>query len=311
MTRRLLLVAGALGLLLSVSSCKQQPTPVATPTSPSPPVASGKIVLGDISDEPVKKIGRYQPMADYLANQLGKFGIGVGEVKIAPDIETMAQMLKDGEVDLYFDSLYPAILVREQAGGDIILRRWKKGKAEYNSIFFTRSDQGLTSLADLKGKIIGFEEPFSTSGYFVPLVYLLEAGFKPIEKRQVTSSVKKNEVGYTFTSDDENTIQWVIRNKVAGGVVDSTTFSEIPPETRQMLTILAETEKVPRQVVVMAAKGEPAQQEAIKTILIEMDETETGQEILQIFEETKQFDELPHRTSVERMQESYQKWQQQ
>ena len=64
-------------------------------------------MLGDIADDPAKKIATSTPLADYLAANLGELGITEGRVKIAPDMETMAQWLEAGEVDLCFEASTP------------------------------------------------------------------------------------------------------------------------------------------------------------------------------------------------------------
>ena len=90
------------------------------------------ITLGDIdANEPVKKIKRFQPLANYLAEHLEDFGIKGGNVVIARDIEEMAKFLKDGTVDVYFDSPYPTLATQERSGSKVILRRWKTGVATY------------------------------------------------------------------------------------------------------------------------------------------------------------------------------------
>ena len=131
MLRQAVTWIGLVGLSLSIVSCNQETVSKPSSSFANPPVletrvATKKIVLGDISDTPSKKIQKYQPLADYLADNLEELGIEIGEVKIAPDMATMIQMLQSGEIDVYFDSLYPATIVSEQSGAEPILRRWKK-----------------------------------------------------------------------------------------------------------------------------------------------------------------------------------------
>ena len=312
MLRKALAAVGLMGIVFGTMGCVEQPTSLSSPTPSATPVATKKtkkIVLGDISREPLKKIDRFQPLADYLAANLGQFGIGTGEVKVAPDMEVMANMLQSGEIDLYFDSLYPAMIVSEKSGAKLLLRRWKKGKSQYHTILFARADSGLTSLDDLQGKMIGLEEPYSTSGYFLPMVYLLKAGLNPVEKKRETSALAEDQVGYIYTKEDENTIQWVVSGKLAAGAVDDRSFFRIPEETRTQLTILADTEKVGRQVVLIRSGIDRAQREAIATLLMEMDQTPEGETILEKFGETTKFDQLPPEAGWERMQELYQEFQ--
>jgi phosphonate transport system substrate-binding protein len=70
-------------------------------------------------------------------------------------------------------------------------------------------------------------------------------------------------------------------------------FREIPASVRQQLRILAETEALPRQLVLVSPTLTPTEVEAITATLLEMDETATGQETLATFQETTRFDEFP------------------
>lgn len=284
-------------LCLSVTFCLvgcQEPATPPTPANPvnAPPSNTKAITVGDISDEPIEIVTKAQPFADYLATKLGKFKIDRGEVKIAPDMETMARWLKSGEVDLYMDSPYPAFIVSQQSSAKPVLRRWKDGIAEYHTVIFARKDRGLKSLDDLVGNTIAFEEKFSTSAYLLPLGYLRRAGYQVVEMEQADSTPPDEQIGYIFTGDDDNTIQWAISGKVAAGAIDSASFERIPETTRAQLTILAETESVPRHMVLITPQMEPELQEAVADILIQMDGNPEGLSILEGFDRTSKFDRL-------------------
>ncbi|MBE2201934.1 MAG: phosphate/phosphite/phosphonate ABC transporter substrate-binding protein [Anaerolinea sp.] len=292
-------------LLLLTAACGVSPTP--TPEQPEVAAPTGVLVFGDISDEAAETINGTQPIADHLASQLGAYGIGRAEVKIAPDLETMVQWIANGEVDLYFDSPYPALVIAQETGAEPILRRWKYGVSEYYSLFFARADAGLTTLADLQGQMVAFEEPFSTSGYMLPLSYLLEQGFNPVEKGMPEAAVAADEIGYVFSTADNTTIQWVVSGRVSAGVVDNVGYELfIPAATRAELIVLAQTEDVPRQLVLTRPGMDPQLKAAIKSLLMGMDKTEEGQAVLKIFL-TTQFDEFPEGATVAlaRMQALY------
>jgi phosphonate transport system substrate-binding protein len=199
------------------------------------------------------------------------------------------------------------LVVSQKTGAVPILRRWKYGVSAYHSVFIARKDSGLTSLADLPGRMIAFEESFSTSGYMLPLSYLVEQDMNPVEKADPETAVAPDEVGYVFSTADNTTIQWVVSGKVPIGVVDNVTFELlIPEETREGLTILGATEDVPRQMVLLRSGIEPELAEAIQTILIEVDESEEGQAALAAFL-TTEFDEFPEgaEAALARMQTLY------
>jgi phosphonate transport system substrate-binding protein len=224
---------------------------------------------------------------------LSEFGIGVGEVKVAPDLATMTEWMKSGDIHLYFDSLYPAMIVSDGSGANLILRRWKSGVEQYHTVFFTLADSGITTLDDLKGKMVAFEESVSTSGFMMPLAFMINAGIKVVEKDATDAEVAADEVGYMFSNGEDNTVQWVIIGRVAAGTVDDQTYLEIADENRQDLTIVAETSDIPRQVVIAQPDISPEMLDAIKTLLVNMDETDEGKAVLEAFSNTVQFDDFP------------------
>ncbi|RMG10317.1 MAG: phosphate/phosphite/phosphonate ABC transporter substrate-binding protein [Cyanobacteria bacterium J055] len=305
MFRQVLAPVLCLSLAIGAGGCQEPASDPPPPESTASPETQA-IVFGDISSEPIETISEAQPCADYLAAHLGEFGIGRGEVKVAPDMETMAQWLKTGEVDLYSDSPYPALIVSEESGAKPMLRRWKDGIAQYHTVIFARGDRGLQSLDDLNGKTIAFEENFSTSAYLLPLGYLRRAGYQAVEIESADATIPPDRIGYIFTGDDENSIQWVISGKVAAGAIDSATFERIPEATRAQLTILAETETVPRHMILMTPQMDSQRQEAIAEILVKMDENPEGKSILEGFDQTSQFDRLPGQDPLSPIRELYQ-----
>src|SRR5262249_43277272 len=149
------------GLIVSsLAACSTQtsPTPTAIPSpTPEPTKAGRPLILGDISDDPAEVIEGAQPIANYLASQLAEYGITSGEVRVATSMDDMINLLKKGEVDLYFDSTYPATLISDAGGGQIILRRWKFGVEKYNSVIFASKKSGITSIDQLPGHIVAMD----------------------------------------------------------------------------------------------------------------------------------------------------------
>ena len=282
-----------LGTLLILAACTSpEPEPTAVPEVEAPPEATGTFILGDISDDPIEKIEAFQPLADYLAANLAEFDIGIGEVKIAPDLQTMSEWLESGEVDIYFDSAYPTVVVGETVGAYPILRRWKDGVAEYSTMITVLASSDLNKVDDLQGHSIGFEDPQSTSGYFVPLTYLMDQGQNVVEMQSISSSVDAEDVGYVFAGD-ENTLDWLVTERVDATVIQSTDFAVLPEESKNELRVLAETGLVPRHLVIVRPGMDSELEAAVKALLMNLDDVAEGSEILLQFEETAQFDEIP------------------
>ena len=121
--------------------------------------------------------------------QLGDYGITEGQVKIAATVEGIAHLVSTGQVDLYFDSIYPATLVSDASGAHPILRRWRFGVEKYHSVIFASKESGIKSIEDLPGHTISFDSPYSTSGFLLPSVYLLERDLNLVGKRSYNDPV--------------------------------------------------------------------------------------------------------------------------
>ncbi len=305
MQQQRFVLAAALALALLAACVPAAPAPDTEPaaeeaTAEAPaeetaaPTPEGRpLVLGDISDDPGEVIEGAQPLADYLAGQLADYGISEGQVRVAASAEEMYQLLESGEVDLYFDSVYPAMLISDDTGAKPILRRWRNGVDEYYSIIFASKESGIESIEDLPGHLIAMDNPYSTSGYALASVYLLEADLTLIGVESYDVEPAEDEVGIVFSYDDENTLQWVLSGLVDAGVTDDYHFSTFPEEAKPNLVVLAETERVPRQVVLAQPNMDDELLEAVTQALLGADESEEGRAALEAFDETAKFDEFP------------------
>lgn len=284
-------------MILVLAACSEEEEPEATTVPTVEPTPAGMIVLSDIdADDPISKVEEFQPIADYLAANLGEYGIGAGGVKIAPDLDTLIQWIESGEVDLFYDSLYPAMIVSDATGAQPLLRGWRGGEPVYHTVIFVKADSGITSIDDLKGKTIAFDDPFSTTGFMLPMAHLISNDLTMTEKQSPEDEVADDEIGYIFSGDDGNAIEWVLGDLVSAAAIDNLTYvNEIPEETRAALVIVAETEEIPRRVLMIRSGLDPQLVEALTALFVGMDEDEAGQAVLEILG-TRQFDEFPEGT---------------
>jgi phosphonate transport system substrate-binding protein len=300
-----LVIVYTLAVALVLTACGGGQIAAATAAPSAEPVETRAIVLGDISDDPAEVIDGTQPLADYLASQLGYYGITEGQVRVASSTDEMASLLASGEVDLYFDSTYPATLISDKAGAKIVLRRWRFGVEQYQSVIFASVASGITSIEELPGHMIAMDAPYSTSGFLLPSVLLLENELTLTSKKSYGDPVAENEIGFVFSYDDENTLQWVLNGLTDAGVTDDFHFDvDFPKDATAQLVELARTESTPRQVMVMRSGLDDELVQAIVQVLTTMHETEAGAAALEPFQTTK-FDEFPEglETATTRMRE--------
>ncbi|MEM8961378.1 MAG: phosphate/phosphite/phosphonate ABC transporter substrate-binding protein [Acidobacteriota bacterium] len=238
------------------------------------------LTLGKISDEPRGKIRDWQPLADYLTENLD--GVSF-DVKIAPDDLTMATWLQTGEVDLFFDNPFATAYVQSRSPTHFLVSRIKTGPAEKKGIFVTASDNGVTSLDDLVGRVIGLEEPESASGYYLPIAHLRDRGYRLVEVVR-NALPGTDEIGYVFTFDDDNTIVEVLTGRLLAGVIDSRDFEAFRQANPDQLIEIATTAPITRNqpgLVGPAVNEELG--ERIRELLVELDGSDVnpaGQPIL-------------------------------
>ncbi len=297
-----LLLLGCLGVLLVIPvlmsvACQAQVhdnLPDTLPESEGIPSANQVITIGDIDpDFPKKKIERFTPLADYLANHLQEFGITEGRVIIARNIEEMTYLLKSGDVDVYIDSPFPSLKVQETVDTRIIVRRWKSGDPSYWSVFVAHQSSGVKSVEDLVGKVVAFEKPHSTSGFVLPAGTLVQRGFTLTEVSGPEATVASDEIGYYFTKSEKNTFAAVLIGQVAGAGVSNQDYKELPEEFKQQIIAFDRTNTVPRQVVSVRPGLDPIIVNKIGELLMGLDQTEDGRELLFSLKNTKKFDMLP------------------
>ncbi len=258
-----------------------------------PVVQADTLTLGSISGDASKEIKRYKPLIEYLARSLKSSEIDKVNIKVTSSINQMAQLMLSGSVDLYMGSPFPSLKLANTGVSDIILRRWKNGTEQYHSVIFVHSDSMIDSIDDLQGEIIGFEEGFSTSSYYLPKSSLQQKGFKLTSKVDRHETVTNDEIGYLFTGHYKNTVTWVRKRRIAAGATNNIKFDRLKDRFRNQLRIIFRSVSVPRQVVSYRKKMSPLLASSLTQIFLNMDQTEYGKQQLKEFERTVKFDEFP------------------
>jgi len=153
-------------------------------------------------------------------------------------------------------------------------------------------------VSDLKGKMIAFEDPHSTSGYLLPKAALLQAGLQLTEYSDPTASVPADRVGYVFTRADDNTVFWVLRDRVTAGATSNLDLTEHAKDRESELRVIDRTAPVPRQMVAHRPSMDSALVAAVSDVFTSMEADEEGQKVLQQFDKTTRFDQLPENSEA-------------
>src|SRR6266550_921355 len=253
------------------------------------------ISLGIVSKVNQKEIeGYYRDFVGYVARKLSSAPDVEGKVIIASTPPELAKLLEQQKVDFYMESTYSTYVINDvQGAGKLLLRRWQRGKPEYQSLIFAKRNSGVNRLDDFRGKIVVFEDPESTSGYFLPKFFLLRNGFKLSEKSRLEAGVAPGEIGYIFASSQEKLVDLVLTKQAAGGAFSDDDYAKLDDKTRAEVSVLAQTERLPRHLVSIRKDMAPAMADRLRAILLAMSEDDEGRRILQKTGETTKFDMLP------------------
>lgn len=254
--------------------------------------AGRPLVLGSVSDDAKEEAGVFQPFADHLASRLEGTDITHGTVVVAGSVDEMAELLRNGEVDVYVDSMYGITSVVGSGDAVPVLRRWKDGSATYHSVVVVRRDSGIETLDQLAGATVAFDDPESTDGFFLPAATLLEAGVPLVPLTDGATTAGSDGVGYVFSGDDENTIFQVLEGRVDAGALSEEDLEENSGERADELVALLRTIEVPRHAVVVRTGLEPELVAAVTTALGALHLDEAGREALAEFDDTARFDTL-------------------
>ncbi|KQR31839.1 phosphonate ABC transporter substrate-binding protein [Rhizobium sp. Leaf155] len=178
-----------------------------------------------------------------------KAATGVEQVQLfpSPDYNGVIQGLLGGTIDIASmgASSYAKIAIQDPKAVDPILTyTGADGSSGYYTIMVARKDSGIKSLADAKGKKLGFADPDSTSGYLIPNValpketgkpvkeYFSETGFGGGHENLVLAVLdKKFDVGTTFGSGvgkwEEGYTSGNLHQMVAKGNLDMDDLVEV------------------------------------------------------------------------------------
>ncbi|MEJ8474152.1 phosphonate ABC transporter substrate-binding protein [Roseibium algae] len=140
--------------------------------------------------------------------------LGVPVKLFAPaDYNGVIEGLLGGNLDMAWlgASGYAKVYLTDpEAVEPVLVKVNNDGGYGYYSIGFSRVDSEINSLEDMKGKVFGFGDPNSTSGYLIPSIEIPKLGYS-MKPGEYFSDVK-------FTGGHEQTIVAVANGDIDGGV---------------------------------------------------------------------------------------------
>lgn len=262
--------------------------------------ANKLLTIGLISTKPKKRIKATTPLVDYIVAQLPEYDRG--KVIVTDSIDEMASMLESGEVTMLSSTPYGALLIEARSNAHIAGLRWKQGVESYHSVIFSRNDNKINDITDLLGHTISFEKDSSTSGFFVPALYLLNNGFKLQKMRSVKDQPDADKIGYLFInehlrqSNEINMSIWVFHKRLAAAAFSNLDWDDpdtTPIKAKEKLHVIAETAPFPRGIVLTSPTLSEQSKQTLLQTLFNAENNEQGLSVMQAFQKTSRFGPIP------------------
>ena len=148
------------------------------------------------------RLARYKGFEEYMEKTLG---VDL-EIFTAGNYDGVVQALAADQIEFAYlgSSAYAAAYTASEGKVQPLLAsESQNGATGYYSIVAVRCDSGYKSIDDLKGKVLAFADPDSTSGYAVPLYNLVQQGY----------DVESFFAGVPFSGSHEAGVQGVVNGQ--------------------------------------------------------------------------------------------------
>lgn len=165
-----------------------------------------------------EQVRKFTPLANYLEKKLAM------KVEFTPvsDYPAAVEAMVNKRVDLVWFGGFTHVQASLRSGGKVIPIAQREEDTRFQSVFIAKTDSGIKTLADMKGKDVSFGSQSSTSGHLMPRSFLLEAKIDP----------EKDFKRVAFSGAHDATIASVVGGRVAAAALDMTVWKKFVDEKK-------------------------------------------------------------------------------
>jgi phosphonate transport system substrate-binding protein len=117
-------------------------------------------------------IQQNQGLRQYLEQKTGK----KIELVVTTDYSSMIEAMRHGRLELGYFGPLSYVLARSKSDIEPFAALMRNGRATYEAVVIANTASGINTLADVRGKVMAFGDPASTSSHLVPKSMLRGAG---------------------------------------------------------------------------------------------------------------------------------------
>lgn len=230
-----------------------------------------------------EQVRKFAPIATYLEKRLGM------KVEFTPvsDYPAAVEVLVNKKVDLVWFGGFTHVQAQLRSGGKVIPIAQREEDTKFQSVFIAKTDSGIKTLADMKGKQVSFGSQSSTSGHLMPRSNLLNAGINP----------EKDFRRIAYSGAHDATIASVVSGKVDAAALDITVWRKFVAENKvdtKAVDVFFTTPPFFNYNWSVHADMPAELREKVKKALLDLDPaTPEGKEILQLNRATRYIPTAP------------------
>lgn len=254
MERRSFLLActvGSLGFVFGKAAAQQ----------PSNPARLRVALLPDENASTI--IQNAAPLKTYLARTLGKDI----EIVVTTDYSSMIEAMRFGRIEVAYFGPLSYVLAKSKAPDiEAFAVGVSKGSPTYKSVIIARADGPVKTLADIKGKMVGFGDFASTSSHLIPRALLARNGlvggtdYKFVLLGAHDAVARAVEAGQVQAG---GLSQEIFKSLVAKGSIDGS-----------KIIVLAESDPIPNYPLTMQGYLAPELKASIKKAFLDLNDKE-------------------------------------
>jgi phosphonate transport system substrate-binding protein len=179
---------------------------------------------------------------DQLAEMITEKTGLVVQANVGTDFAAVREAMGAGQAQIGWLNTFNYVLANEKYGVDVGLVTQRFGLTYYTGQLNVRADSGITSLEDLKGKVMCWVDPNSTSGYIIPRIMLQANGIDP-----------DTDFANTVEAGSHNNVITAVYNgdcDVGASYDDArSSIEEDYPDVKDVVVVLATTTEIPNDTV--------------------------------------------------------------
>jgi len=208
-------------------------------------------------------------LAEMIAEKTGL----VIEANVGTDFAAVREAMGAGKAHIGWLNTFNYVLANEKHDVEVGMVTVRYGSSTYKGQINVRADSGIESMADLKGKVMCWVDPNSTSGYIIPRIMLAANGIDP-----------DNDFAKTVEAGSHNNVITQVYNgdcDAGASYVDArSSIEEDFADVKEKVVVLATTPDIPNDSVSFTKDFPAETRDQIINALLEISGTEEGKDAL-------------------------------